>query len=99
MHQNSVADNILVIDIGNTNISCGIYQNDNLIWFGRLFSSRNRTADGYFSLLSQLLKDILTVLTCVVAELVRPLAPASGVIDKTLTLDGIHLAFKHLKQL
>lgn len=49
---------VLVLDIGNTNIVCGIYQGGKMIWFARFFSSRNRTADEYFALFSSLLKDI-----------------------------------------
>ncbi|MDD2331040.1 MAG: type III pantothenate kinase [Candidatus Cloacimonetes bacterium] len=47
---------VLVVDIGNTNIVCGIYKEEKLSWFARFQSSRKRTADEYFSLLEPLLK-------------------------------------------
>lgn len=67
----------LVVDIGNTNITCGFYQNETMTWFARFFSSANRTADEYFSLLSSLLKDIrigtikAVAMSSVVPELTR----------------------------
>ena len=42
---------ILVVDIGNTNIVCGIYSSDELIWHARLRTESRRTADEYFALL------------------------------------------------
>ncbi len=50
-------DAILAVDIGNTNIVCGIYREGKLSWFARFFSSRHRTADEYYSLLMPLLND------------------------------------------
>ena len=67
----------LAVDIGNTNITCGIYQSGTLTWFARFFSSPNRTADEYFSLLKPLLQDISAgsiasiALASVVPELTR----------------------------
>jgi type III pantothenate kinase len=45
----------LVVDIGNTNITCGIYEQEKLVRFARFCSSIHRTADEYFSLLIPLL--------------------------------------------
>jgi type III pantothenate kinase len=58
MYQDSVAEATLVVDIGNTNITCGIYQQDKMAWFARFFSSTHRTADEYYSLLKPLLANI-----------------------------------------
>ncbi len=44
----------LVLDIGNTNIVCGIYKNDVLIWHVRFKTDRTRTSDEYFALLKSL---------------------------------------------
>lgn len=55
MHNNKVSDACLVVDIGNTNINCGIYQNEELAWFARLSSSLDRTTDEYYSFLKPLL--------------------------------------------
>ncbi|MFO8145618.1 MAG: type III pantothenate kinase [Candidatus Syntrophosphaera sp.] len=77
MYQNNVDEKVLVVDIGNTNITCGIYAGGEMAWFARFFSSTNRTADEYFSLLDILLKDIKTesvnvvALASVVPELTR----------------------------
>ena len=48
---------ILVVDIGNTNIVCGVYKQDQLVWFARFQSSRNRTSDEYYSIVKPLLTD------------------------------------------
>ncbi|MBW6513434.1 MAG: type III pantothenate kinase [Candidatus Syntrophosphaera sp.] len=77
MFQNSIDEATLVIDIGNTNITCGIYQNEAMTWFARFFSSANRTADEYYGLLNSLLKDIslgtidAVAMASVVPELTR----------------------------
>jgi len=44
----------LVVDIGNTNIVCGIYYQDSLIWHARFRTDRQRTADEYYALLISL---------------------------------------------
>lgn len=77
MYQKSVDQAVLVVDIGNTNITCGIYQHEIMTWFARFFSSAHRTADEYFGLLNALLKDIPVqsigqiALASVVPELTR----------------------------
>lgn len=55
MQTNMASDACFVVDIGNTNISCGIYKNEELAWFARLSSSLDRTADEYYSFLKPLL--------------------------------------------
>ncbi len=77
MHPNKVEKATLVVDIGNTNITCGIYQSDQMTWFARFYSSHNRTVDEYYSLLKPLLRDISedaissVALASVVPELTR----------------------------
>jgi hypothetical protein len=44
-------DTLLVVDIGNTNIVCGLFVARELIRTARFHSSVNRTADEYYSLL------------------------------------------------
>lgn len=58
MHKYSVSEPVLVVDIGNTNIVCAIYQQGNAVWTSSLQSQRERTSDEYYSLLSGLLRDI-----------------------------------------
>jgi type III pantothenate kinase len=47
---------LLAVDIGNTNISCGIFHGGNLKTSARYHSSVLRTADEYFSLMGPLLE-------------------------------------------
>jgi type III pantothenate kinase len=54
MYPDKTLEATLVVDIGNTNITCGIYQNGVLGRFFRFHSSSNRTADEYYSLMVNL---------------------------------------------
>lgn len=47
---------ILVVDVGNTNITCGVYQEDELKATFRLMSKTPRTSDEYGMMLTELLK-------------------------------------------
>lgn len=76
MSQITAMESILVVDIGNTNIVCGIYQDGKMVWFARFFSSRNRTADEYYALFASLLKEIRL-------EDIRHIAMASVVPELT----------------
>ncbi len=77
MHQTKTEEAILAVDIGNTNVTCGIYRQGKLIWFARFFSSRKRTADEYYGLLNSLLTELppsqirRVALASVVPELTR----------------------------
>ncbi len=42
MHSNAIVEAVLVVDIGNTNIVCGIYEHEKMSWFARFQSSRKR---------------------------------------------------------
>ena len=43
-------------------------------------------------------KKVVTIITGGIAELLVPLIPSIDVLDKTLTLDGLHLAFRQLSR-
>lgn len=47
---------LLVIDVGNTNIVLGIYENDKLVYDWRISTDRNKTIDEYGLLMTQLLR-------------------------------------------
>ena len=68
---------VLVVDIGNTNIVCGVYKDDTLIWHVRLRTDRGRTSDEYFGLLTSIKGNVWAV------ELIRHIAIASVVPDMT----------------
>lgn len=68
---------ILTIDIGNTNIVCGVYQGDNLIWHTRFKTDRNRTSDEYYALISTLKKETFSF------SIINKIAIASVVPDMT----------------
>ncbi|HEX9161470.1 MAG TPA: type III pantothenate kinase, partial [Thermoanaerobaculia bacterium] len=46
--------NLLVVDVGNTNIVLGIYRDDELLRSWRVATARERTADEYGILTKQL---------------------------------------------
>ncbi len=77
MHEYSVSEPVLVVDIGNTNIVCAVFRKGEMIWTSRFQTQRDRTSDEYYSLLSGLMpevnpKDIAMVaLGSVVPELSR----------------------------
>lgn len=54
MCQRMMSDTALVVDIGNTNVVCAIYEKGEIKWTVRLSSDRSRTADEYFALFSSL---------------------------------------------
>jgi len=68
---------LLVVDIGNTNIVCGLFAGKELIRTARFHSSVNRTADEYYSLLMPALREAEAinitevVIASVVPELTR----------------------------
>lgn len=47
---------ILVIDVGNTNITCGVYKGENLITTFRMTTKIKRTSDEYGMMITDLLK-------------------------------------------
>lgn len=57
MQHNSVNGAVMAVDIGNTNINCGIYREGELAWSARLSSSPLRTADEHYGILKSLLSE------------------------------------------
>lgn len=69
---------LLVVDVGNTNIVLGIYRDDDLVASWRLATARDRTADEYGILARQLLIDFMEdgIDGAIVSSVVPPLEPA-----------------------
>jgi type III pantothenate kinase len=66
--------NLLVVDVGNTNVVLGIYRGDKLAGSWRLATARERTADEYGILARQLLGDFASSLDgAIVSSVVPPL--------------------------
>ena len=68
-------DTLLVIDVGNSNIVLGVFEDDRLLNSWRLATSRDRTADEYGILATQLIGEELrrTVRGAIVSSVVPPL--------------------------
>ncbi|MBM4403570.1 MAG: type III pantothenate kinase [Candidatus Cloacimonetes bacterium] len=88
MHTDRRDELMLVVDIGNTNIVCGIYSGKTLAWHARLQSSSKRTADEYYALLASLWNHHYAV------ECIRTVTMASVVPE--LTRIWQHLFQKYL---
>lgn len=73
-----VSSNILVVDLGNTNIVLGVYRGEELVNSWRLATARERTADEYGILARQLVGDpkVLSLEGAIVASVVPPLNSA-----------------------
>ena len=66
--------NLLVVDVGNTNVVLGIYRDDALIGSWRLATARERTADEYGILAKQLIGEVAPKLEgAIVSSVVPPL--------------------------
>ncbi len=63
---------ILVIDIGNTNITCGIYQEENLVKTFRLTSDRAKTKDAFIDELESNTVDY-KITECIIGSVVDEL--------------------------
>src|SRR5712691_2380512 len=69
--------NLLVVDVGNTNVVLGIYHGDDLAGSWRLATARERTADEYGILVRQLIGDSAGTLDgAIVSSVVPPLNSA-----------------------
>lgn len=82
--------NLLVVDVGNTNIVLGIYRGDQLVNSWRLATARERTFDEYGILARQLIGDELYdgLEGAVIASVVPPLNTAmSAMIHKYFDVD------------
>ena len=73
-----MASNLLVVDLGNTNIVIGVYRGDQLVGSWRMATARDRTADEYGILARQLVGDSLhaSLEGAIVASVVPPLNTA-----------------------
>jgi type III pantothenate kinase len=70
--------NLLVVDVGNTNIVLGVYRDDELATSWRLATARERTADEYGILVRQLVGSEWPLAAAIVSSVVPPL---NGVIE------------------
>jgi type III pantothenate kinase len=69
--------NLLVVDVGNTNVVLGIYRDDDLVGSWRLATARERTADEYGILTRQLIGDTAGTLEgAIVSSVVPPVNSA-----------------------
>jgi type III pantothenate kinase len=70
--------NLLVVDVGNTNVVLGIYYGDDLVGSWRLATARERTADEYGILTRQLIGDAAAAAIdgAIVSSVVPPLNSA-----------------------
>ena len=70
-----MSSNLLVVDLGNTNIVLGVYRGEELVNSWRLATARERTADEYGILARQLVGDAMhaSLEGAIVASVVPPL--------------------------
>lgn len=70
---------ILAIDVGNTNITMGVYNNDSLEFTSRIATDRNRTTDQYAVEFIQIISlygaDIKTINDAIISSVVPELTP------------------------
>jgi type III pantothenate kinase len=72
-----VSSNLLVVDLGNTNIVLGVYRDEELVSSWRLATARERTADEYGILARQLIGNAYSKLDgAIIASVVPPLNSA-----------------------
>src|SRR5712691_9162401 len=83
--------NLLVVDVGNTNVVLGIYHGDNLTGSWRLATARERTADEYGILVRQLIGDSAGTLDgAIVSSVVPPLNSAfAGMIKHHFGIEAL----------
>jgi type III pantothenate kinase len=83
--------NLLVVDVGNTNVVLGIYRDDDLIGSWRLATARERTADEYGILTRQLIGDSASSLEgAIVSSVVPPLNSAfAGMIQHHFGIEAL----------
>jgi type III pantothenate kinase len=86
-----MSSNLLVVDVGNTNIVLGVYRDDELVSSWRLATARERTSDEYGILAKQLLGEWGTALEgAIVSSVVPPLNFAvTAMIRKFFGIDAL----------
>jgi len=87
-----MSGNLLVVDLGNTNLVLGVYRGDELVSSWRLATARERTADEYGILARQLIGDALhaDLEGAIVASVVPPLNGAMAfMVQKYFDIDPL----------
>ncbi|HEX2122297.1 MAG TPA: type III pantothenate kinase [Thermoanaerobaculia bacterium] len=87
-----MSSNLLVVDLGNTNLVLGVYRGDQLVSSWRLATARERTADEYGILARQLVGDALHggLEGAIVASVVPPLNSAmSFMVQKYFDIEPL----------
>jgi len=87
-----VSSNLLVVDLGNTNLVLGVYRDEELVHSWRLATARERTADEYGILARQLVGDALhaDLEGAIVASVVPPLNSAMAfMVQKYFDIDPL----------
>ena len=87
-----MSSNLLVIDLGNTNLVLGIYRDEELVSSWRLATARERTADEYGILARQLVGDNLhaSLEGAIIASVVPPLNGAMTLmVQKYFGVDAL----------
>ena len=87
-----MSSNLLVVDLGNTNLVIGVYRDDALLASWRLATARERTADEYGILAKQLVGDALheSIEGAIVASVVPPLNSAMAfMVQKYFNVDPL----------
>ena len=87
-----MSSNLLVVDLGNTNLVLGVYRGDELVSSWRLATARERTADEYGILARQLIGDALhaDLEGAIVASVVPPLNGAmTFMVQKYFDIDPL----------
>ena len=83
--------NLLVVDVGNTNIVLGIYRGEQLVSSWRLATARERTSDEYGILARQLIGD-MPLEGAIVASVVPPLNSAvAAMVDKYFGVEPLFI--------
>jgi type III pantothenate kinase len=81
--------NLLVVDVGNTNVVLGIYRDEQLVQSWRLATARERTSDEYGILAKQLI-GTMEIEGAIVASVVPPLNHSiSSMIEKYFGVDAL----------
>lgn len=87
-----MSSNLLVVDLGNTNVVLGVWRDDELVNSWRLATARERTADEYGILARQLVGDVMhsELEGAIVASVVPPLNSAMAfMIRKYFGIDPL----------
>jgi type III pantothenate kinase len=85
----SSPSNLLVVDVGNTNVVLGIYRGEQLVQSWRLATARERTSDEYGILAKQLI-GVMELEGAIVASVVPPLNHSiSSMIEKYFGVEAL----------